>query len=225
VTEVADLLGPGVVPDDLEQTNEPPPPDPDALRPCASPGCTEYLPAGAHWMRKYCDVHFVGPRQKTKGRKPPRDKKPSSIKVDFGQSRARSASAKDKELDQVEQRAKQLVQILGGVIALAAIQSQNEKLAADGADLSQGAPPWAQSVRELAEYEAWLRKLAAGGETSGRLTAWVGFAIATLGLLMPILLRHEALPGNLANLIEGVMVGAAQVAEPEPNDAAAQSAA
>lgn len=166
---------------------------PPGYKPCAQNGCDRSFDAtgaGGHF-RKYCDDHQP-PKKAAKGkRKPPADKPPTSINVNLGNK----AKSKDKELDAVEDRARQLVQVLAALVLLA---GQPE----DAADIERGAPALSKSLRELAEYEDWLRKLAQGGDTTGRAMAWIQFAVALIGMLMPILLRHGALPAGIMGMAE-----------------------
>ena len=70
----------------------------------------------------------------------------------------------------------------------------------------------AKAVRDLAEYEEWLRKLAAGGELTGRAMAWVNLALVLCAMLVPILLRHGALPENMAAMLGNIFATADQLA-------------
>ena len=78
--------------------------------------------------------------------------------------------------------------------------------------MNKGAPAVAKAVRDLAEYEEWLRKLAAGGELTGRAMAWVNLALVLCAMLVPILLRHGALPENMAAMLGNIFATADQLA-------------
>ncbi len=168
---------------------------------CAAEGCEVELPTGGkgEHFRKFCEAHAPPPKRK-KG-----DQQPRSINVNLGQPRV---SKKDAELEAVENRARQIAQILAALVLLAG-------QAEDSGDIAKGADQWAKAVRDLSEYEAWLRKIAAGGEASARAVAWVQFAVATAAIALPILLRHKILPGNIAE-IAATFIG---VAEALPKDA------
>ena len=129
-----------------------------------------------------------------------RDAPPTTVRIDLG-SRAKAGSS---DLAKVEERAGQLVNTLAAVVLL---MGQPD----DAVDLQRGADAWAGSVRELAEHEEWLRKLFTSAEDAGRMVAWLQFAMATGGLVMPILIRHGALPGNLAELAGNVFATGAAV--------------
>jgi hypothetical protein len=109
---------------------------------------------------------------------PKKDKAPPSVTINLGEKKP----TKDPVLDAVQERARQLANLCGMVV------------------LTAGQPD-----RELAVYEAWLRKLAAGGEESGRAIAWFTFIAATIGMILPILLRHEVLPERLAHSFKTAM--------------------
>ena len=175
---------------------------------CQRPGCENPLPEGHNVMRKYCDEHQ--PRASKKTGKVKKDTPPRVV-VELGGGTP-TKKGQDKELDAVEKRAKEIAQLIAAVILMA---GQDE----DAADITKGTAGWAKSVRDLAEHEAWLRKLAAGGETSARTMAWVTFAIATVSMILPILLRHKALPENIAALA-GTFLGqeAAEMTSETPVD-------
>lgn len=123
--------------------------------------------------------------------------------------------AKEAELAAVEARAVQLMKTVAALLLMA-------KYTDDAMDVERGAVPIGQAVRELAVYEEWLRKLAAGGEMGGRMMAWVNLLLVVLAMAVPILVRHEVLPDNLAE-IAASMFGAAATLSAE-GDAGAQAA-
>jgi hypothetical protein len=123
-----------------------------------------------------------------------KDKAPASVTINLGKDKP----TKDPVLDAVQERARQLANLCG-MLVLGAGQAD------DAIDIINGAEAWSQAVRELAVYEAWLRKLAAGGEESGRALAWFTFVVATIGMVLPILLRHEVLPEKLAHSLKTAM--------------------
>jgi hypothetical protein len=103
----------------------------------------------------------------------------------------------------------------GLVAVLLTVAGQPE----DAQDIEAAKDAWAKAVRELGDHEAWLRKLGEGGETSDRAVAWLKFLIATLAMLLPILLRHGAIPANVAqflSLADGMVP--AEPASPGPVD-------
>lgn len=186
------------------------------------------LPAGAN-LGQRVGLHrkrthgYVSPRPyKPKGRKVPpaqprpagrhyagdrpKDRPPTSIKVTVGGS---SGSKSDPVLAQVEQRAKQLAQ---GVAVGLLLLGQAD----DARDVQAGSEQWARSVRELAVYESWLKNLAAGGEASARAIAWLQFAMATMALSLPILLRHGAIPESIARFLSMADLAAAPTPAPAP---------
>jgi len=208
VTELEDLLGP---------TGEDVPREPIQSeyaaaggneRTCEWPGCNETFVIGHRYFeqkRKYCDDHRT-PRKGAGGT----DRAPGSIKIQLGAGAPRG-SKKDAELEKVEERAKQLVELIATLILVA---GQVE----DSTDLIKGAPAFARATKDLAQYEEWLRKLAQGGDTAGRATAWMGFIVATLAMLLPILLRHGALPKNIADLARQVLQTPPPAPETAPSD-------
>jgi len=185
---------------------------PEGFKQCAEPGCSELFEPtgpGSQW-RKFCDTHKPAPREK-KAKKPKRDTAPPSVTFNIGPK----AKPKDAALQAVEDRARELVQLAAAITLIAGLQ-------ADAIDLQNGSDAWAKTVRDLAEYEDWLKKLASGGETTGRAMAWVQFALATVALLMPILMRHEALPSGIAKMAtQAFAVAEATGAEVPVPDAAA----
>jgi hypothetical protein len=157
---------------------------------------------GAH---KYQSHGIKGAGAKKK--KAPADKPPTSVNINLG---ANKSTGKDKDLAAVEERAKQLMQTVAALLLLTGNQ-------ADSGDLARGADPWSKSVRELAQYEDWLRKLAAGGEMTGRAMAWINLTLVTLSIATPILVRHKVLPDNLAELATNMFnIASAIPSEGEP---------
>lgn len=129
---------------------------------------------------------------KAKQAKAPRESSPRSIKVDLGQRRA---GKDDPVLAAVEARAKQAA---GVVAAILLVAGQPD----DARDIEAGREQWAATVRELAAYEPWLRKLGEGTEASGRMIAWTQFSLATAALLLPITIRHGVIPDSIARFLE-----------------------
>jgi hypothetical protein len=164
-------------------------------------------PVGSH-KRLVHDIAGANTKKGTKAKKPAHDKAPTSVNVNLGSPRS---SSKDKELAAVEARAVQLMQTAAALLLLTGH-------ADDAGDVAKGAEPWGKSVRELAVYEDWLRKLASGGEIAGRTMAWVNVALVTLAIIVPILSRHDVLPDNLAQMATG-MFGVAETLQAEPEAA------
>lgn len=166
----------------------------ELLRLCAWPECDEsfIVPKGQH-ARKYCDTHKGSKHAPgTKGA-PRRDTPPASVNVNF----PKPTTNKDPALAAVERR------LLGmaGVVSMALLLFGQPL---DAADIERARPTWAAAGAELAKYEPWLKKLAAGGESSDRMMAWLAFLGATFGMVTPVLLRHNALPAPVANLLRSM---------------------
>ena len=143
-------------------------------------------------------VHGVeGTKPKTRGRKVPRDTAPGSVRVELKSPAAR-AKKTDPALDRVEERARHIAE---GIAVVLLLSQQHE----DAADIERHKVPWSKSVRNLAEYEEWLKNLlSAGGESSDRVMAWLGFLIATGAMLTPILIRHDLVPAQVQQLLSMV---------------------
>jgi hypothetical protein len=196
----AEGVSPPVVVPDLEaegQADEPVNPGTPRVHPKAypCPECSNAFTRSTHLKRHMLNQHGIEVAKGVSlkdpamaGRKPA-DKAPR-IEVNLSPPRG---GGKDKELQAVEERARQLATTMAAVVLL---MGQAE----DSADITRGAGAWSKSVAELAEHEEWLRKLALGGETSARAMAWLQFLIATGALAAPILARHELLPAGLGQL-------------------------
>lgn len=109
----------------------------------------------------------------------------------------KNLSKVEEDRAKVEAKAKELAQL---VTALLIMTGKTE----DSTAVLNGTDAWSAAVGNLAEHEEWLRKLCQGGETSGRITAWIGVAIASAGIAVPILANHDLLPGNLTAMIGGI---------------------
>jgi hypothetical protein len=133
-----------------------------------------------------------------------RDTAPGSVRVDVNIGKGGGRSKKDPALEAVERRAANFAGLIAvGLFALGAPE--------DAADVERGREAWAATVGHLAEYEPWLKRLAAGGETSDRALAWIQFAIATGALLTPILLRHRVLPEPIHRILAAQATGDADL--------------
>lgn len=173
-------------------------------RQCKKPGCKNVftLKMGEHGQRRvYCDIHYSG------ATKPPKDRKPGNLNINV--TMPKPSAKGDPVLEAVERRANSIVTFVAMGLYFAGQQE-------DAADITKGGPEWAKALAELSEYEPWIKKLAAGGEASERVMAWFKFAMATFGLMAPVLVRHDMLPEPLKNIlnlagIEAVQMAAQQV--------------
>lgn len=164
-------------------------PSGELLRICDFPDCEQTFvlsPRGFGPKRKRCDEHL---NKTPPGSHRKKERAPTSINFNL----PKAPGKKDPALEAVERRA----MWLAGMVSVAVLFLGQPE---DAADIERGRELWAKSVGELAEYEPWLKKLAAGGEGSARVMAWVKVGTATGAMLLPIFLRHDALPAFLANL-------------------------
>lgn len=168
------------------------------IRTCATPGCEqtfEVNPRGFGKNRKMCDGHLTkGGPSKRKDRKP---RSVSSVKIDLRPQHR--TSNKDKELELVRERTEQL---LGFVQVLLVSMGQAD----DAGDIGASKAAVADAAKELARYEDWLRKLAQGGDTTGRALAWLTMIGALVGMLVPILARHKVIPPEWAEMAGATVV-------------------
>lgn len=171
-------------PEEEDVEHAPPP-----ARPCQHPGCPNGIPAGAHHFARYCTEHAPPKKE----RKPKKDKPPTTVKIDLGASKAAP-----KTDAQAKARVEQLVNMVAGGLAMAG-------QTADAADVMRVREQWAAAVIELAKYEPWLQRLLQGGETSGRVMAWVAVALSTLAMVAPIALRHGWVPSELRPTLAAVV--------------------
>ena len=158
---------------------------------CKADGCETHTPVGDNGRKRYyCDEHqHLAAHAK-------KDRPPGSVKIQIGPEKA-TPGRKASELEQVQARAQQLAQMIA-LLVMSLGQAE------DANDILKGSEAWAAAVKNLAQYEDWLRKLAAGGETAGRATAWITVLMATLAMLTPILLRHGAVPDGLRPIAEAM---------------------
>jgi hypothetical protein len=99
----------------------------------------------------------------------------------------RGAAKADRDKQLVEDKARQFAQFAAAILLMVGQE-------ADAKDVTARAGGWAEATGGLAPFEPWLVKLCSGGEASGRALAWLGFAVATAGMSLPVLLRHELIP-------------------------------
>lgn len=173
------------------------------VRQCSRDGCdaTFVIPPGATGFaakRSLCDEHSRSRK------KPPRDLPPPSITINA----APKSMGKDADLARVEARAQQLAGTLAAVVLLSGHPE-------DATDIERGSRAWASSVRQLAVHEEWLRRALLSSGTPDRLMAWISFGAATLGVTLPVMVRHGWLPDNMRSLATQVL----SVPVPAPADA------
>lgn len=188
---MTDLLGYDTDPGGSEDTPVRAPASESPAKQCAYPGCSEpALKREGNRGRPptMCAEHAPVKRERVK---------PASVTVNIRPPASRVARA-EKELAEVEARAHQLMQVAAALVLIIGHEG-------DAQDMANGAEQWAKAVRGLAEHEAWVRKLAAGGEASARTIAWIQFAVATGAILVPILIRHKALPKGVSQALGTVM--------------------
>jgi hypothetical protein len=178
----------------IEDDDAAPNPAVVGTKPCKEPGCTNFVDPSAHRATRYCPEHFKGSTHK-KGSDSGKDKLPPSIKIEVN---AAKAAGKNPTLDAVEERARQIAQTMAALLVLV---QQPE----DAADIANGADGWAKAVRELAVYEEWLQKLSAGEQATGRTLAWGNVLMLTGAMVLPILIRHEALPAKISGVAQNVL--------------------
>lgn len=167
-------------------------PSGELLRICAYPGCEATFTVNSPSQKRYCCTDHKGWKRPRAGSAAQADRPPASVQINLpGPGKPK---AKDPALAAVEKR---LASIAG--IASVAVLLMGQPL--DAADIERHRATWAAAGAELAAYEPWLRKLAAGGETSERFMAWLKFLAATGAMALPIILRHDVLPAPIANLL------------------------
>lgn len=184
----------------------------DHERPCDLPDCPGIVEAGTTTATKYCPEHRGQSPAARRARRDwirehgPKDAAPN-LTVQLGGKSTKGkkdtrGDAQPGELDAVHARALQIAQLTAAFVLVGTKGAHRE---ADANDIASGAEPWANSVRELAVYEPWVRKIAAGGEVSERATAWLGFVMATAAMASPILVRHEIIKGGMADLATTIL--------------------
>ena len=88
----------------------------------------------------------------------------------------------------------------------------------DAGDIQRNRDQVALALKELARYEPWLKKLAAGGEMGDRAMAWIVAITAVVTMLVPICDRRGWIPEQLRPMLtQAVVVPDAHVhSEGEP---------
>jgi hypothetical protein len=153
--------------------------------------------------QQFCDEHT----KSSKKRPPKEDKAPPSIQINLGATPGASKAKGDPEIEQVRARALALAKTLAMFLTLI-----NER---DAQAVDKGSENWAKAVAEVARHEEWLRKFAAGGDAPERVMAWLGLGMASAGIVLPILLNHNALPPQVAALVVGMVEAGAGAVEAE----------
>lgn len=171
------------------------------VRVCADENCDETFIVNKRGLginRKYCAEHLStgGGRGQPKRKPGTKDKRPPSVRVQVGGGRSRAPKG-DPELAAVQQRVEQVVGIGAGLLALAG----GEHGPADALDINAGKAELAAAIAGLAEFYPVIRKLAAGGEASAKATAWFRLVVALVAMLVPVLVRHGAVPDSIAQFL------------------------
>jgi hypothetical protein len=163
------------------------------IRTCAKPGCENTFVVGTRGFaarRKFCDEHKENKKAKGTDRRP---RSAARINVDLRPPKPKADPLAD-QLAAVEQRVDQLLGMVAGWLTITGATQ-------DASDIAAGKEAIAAATAELARYEAWLRKLAGGGEQVGRAMAWIGFIMAIMAVAVPILNRHGIIPDDLAQML------------------------
>jgi hypothetical protein len=188
----------------LDPADDPLATPPDPLKPFGCDICGQGFTRKDRLNTHRKAKHNAGPVAPGPIGRPPggsKDTAPGSVKIQIGGNRPGKVTA---DRAKVEAAASQLVTMVAGAVLLAGQP-------ADAMDLQSKAEAWATSVGELSEYEKWIAKLFTATDDAGRLMAWLGFIMATGGLVMPIMLRHGALPENIRGLAESVFTNGQQL--------------
>lgn len=180
------------------QTGEPAPAVREG-RPCQAPGCSNRIPVGAGGRRRFCDEHQPGSSKKSQ---------PSTST--FGSPPSKASKADD--LAQVERNAKALIEMTAGLMLIISDTTDKPMMKLDAVDVQAGAGRLAASLRNVAQYEDWMRKMLAGGKGSDRAMAWVGLAVTAGAVALPILIRHGMIPAE-AMILAGMAAPSQGMAE------------
>lgn len=186
--------------------------DPDDFRPieptgrvCAEEGCANYLPDGSHPARKYCDEHFQGKGQRAARRREGNNgEKPPRLVVDVGGKR-KSDGMKGQRARDTAQGAAAFAKVIAGGLAMT-----GDTVCA--AAVGSQADAWGEAVGELSKYQPWLAQFFAPVGGDGQLGAWLGFALVTGSIVLPVLGHHNLLPESVGAKLGGVFVAAEQTA-------------
>lgn len=193
--------------------------EPAGRKPCKLPECPGFVADDAPNRSEFCDEHKGRDPRARKARRDwmkahggaSQDKAPGVV-VNLGGATKRPTKAKGsataEQIAAVEQRAAWLAQMIAAGIMLGTKGPHRD---ADVGDIAAGIPAWSASVGELAKHEEWLRSLGAGGEMSERAMAWLGFGAASAAIAVPILVRHEVIKGNMAELFSTLLGNAGQL--------------
>lgn len=152
-----------------------------------------------HTATLYCDVHSTveaAARRKQRQRDAAKkagqtDKAPGSVNVNVNMPGPSKGTKKDAEIAQVREWAKRVAVVIAMLVAASGHRD-------DAHDIVNGSEAWGAAVGQLAMYEDWLRRIAAGGEAGDRAMAWLTLAFATGVMVLPILVRHQVVPEQLA---------------------------
>jgi hypothetical protein len=184
-------------PPPLEEATAPAP----EVKLCQAPGCETPLPTsgpGWHW-RRFCDTHKPADTKKKKAPARRPDRPPKAL----APPAPPKARTRKEELDQVEKNAKFILDMVCQFGLIYAGSAGQPALAADLGDVQNGVPGIAKSLRNVAEYEEWLRRALSGGRGSDRAQAWLGLVMVCGAVTMPILVRHGklSLPPGMAQML------------------------
>jgi hypothetical protein len=212
-------------PDEMPDEPLPPPPAPPGYGVDPEPPagvckkCGKEVPRTGKRGRQpqYCDEHRPGAKHSgmteqildgtdtgAEDPKPPRS--------GTSAPRATSKSRRDEELARCQANAQKLLEFAAAGLL---VFSKDELMQADALDVQAAAPDLAVALRNVAEHEAWLRKLLAGAQGTPRAMAWIALVMTAAGVAVPILLRHEMLPKELEGLAQAAKMGG-QIANSTP---------
>ena len=174
----------------------------DETRPCKEEGCTSFVPLNAHVARVYCDTHMRGAGGKVsrgRTRVAKNNEKPPRLALEIG--KAAKTSKGDAKAAQTAEGATAFMTVIATGIAM----SGDETCASA---IGGGAKAWGEAVGELSKYQPWLSTFFAPAGGDNQLGAWLGFAMTTGAILLPVLAHHGMLPESVGVKLAGMAVAA-----------------
>ncbi len=173
------------------------------VRICADPDCENPLASDAHKFARYCPEHAKGARPKSaKPRGRPRKDTPPKIVFDINsKSTGESAMVQrvQKGAEAYLKVASLGLQMMGDEVCAAAVAAGSKELAA--------------ALAQLSKYQPALQKIFAPISASDQTAAWLGVAVASAPVLLPVLAHHNLLPKKAGVLLSGFMVGSQMEAD------------
>jgi hypothetical protein len=173
--------------------------NPVNARICKEPDCDNPLAPDAHAFARYCPEDAPDKAKPAGKRGRPRKDTPPKIVFEVNSK----GGTENAQVQRITKGAAAYFKMAAGGVAM-----MGDETCADA--IAKGIPQMAAAFGELSKYQPWVGKFFAPISASDQTAAWLGVAVASAPILIPVLAHHGILPEKIGVILGGVMVGATE---------------